>query len=121
MRSLLAIPVVFLALAACNRQQLPAASSPPVAASAPTATVPASESVGGVVTMRYSCAGGNKVDILGSEAARVTLGDGRVVELPRLADNSPPAFAGEALSFAVGSEDAQLSQDEGGQWTCSAA
>ncbi|HVR81124.1 MAG TPA: hypothetical protein VHF02_03400 [Luteimonas sp.] len=118
MRILFAIPVACLALAACNRQQPPAASGETATtASAPAAVEPASDSTGNI-TMGYSCDDGNKVEILGSEGARVTLSDGRVVDLPGVADSSPPAFAGEALSFAIGSEGGQLSQDEGGQWNC---
>ena len=70
------------------------------------------------VTMRYSCDQGHRVDIVGGAAARITLADGRVVEIPRVAESAPPRYAGVALSFEVGSEGAMLGQDEAGGFAC---
>lgn len=70
------------------------------------------------ITMRYSCEQGHRVDIVGGDSARVTLADGRVVDIPRVADIAPPRYAGVALSFEVGSEGATLGQDEVGGFAC---
>lgn len=70
------------------------------------------------ITMRYRCAQGHRVDILNSDTARVTLADGRTVDIPRIADSAPPRYAGEALSFEVGSDGAMLGQDETGGFAC---
>lgn len=70
------------------------------------------------VTMRYRCEQGHRVDIVGGNNARVTLADGRVVDIPRVADSTPPRYAGVSLSFEVGSEGAMLGQDEAGGFAC---
>ena len=70
------------------------------------------------VTMRYSCDQDNRVEIVGGDTARITLADGRIVDIPRVADSAPPRYAGIALSFEVGSEGAMLGQDEAGGYTC---
>ena len=66
---------------------------------------------------RYTCEGGWNVAVSG-DVARVTAGDGRVIELQRVADRSPPLFAGEALEFSVNGDGAVLGQDEGGPFAC---
>ena len=68
--------------------------------------------------MRYSCDQGHRVDIFDAGSARVTLADGRTVDIPRVADSAPPRYAGIALSFEVGSEGAILGQDETGGFAC---
>lgn len=70
------------------------------------------------ITMSYSCEQGHRVDIVGGDTARVTLADGRVVDIPRVADSAPPRYAGVALSFEVGSEGATLGQHEVGGFAC---
>lgn len=67
--------------------------------------------------MRYTCDGGYAVVILG-ETARVSAPGGYAIDLRRVADRAPPAFAGEAMEFAVQSEGAVLNQDEGGRLPC---
>ena len=52
------------------------------------------------------------------DTAQVTADDGRVIELQRMADSSPPLFAGEALEFSVDGDGAVLGQDEGGPYSC---
>ena len=73
------------------------------------------------VMMRYSCEQGHRVDIIGGNTARVTLADGRVVDVPRVAGSAPPRYAGVALSFEVGSDGAMLGQDETGGVSCHAS
>jgi hypothetical protein len=70
------------------------------------------------ITMRYSCEHGHRVDIVGGNTARVTLADGRIVDVPRLAGSAPPRYAGEALSFEVDNKGAMLAQDETGGFAC---
>jgi hypothetical protein len=108
--------LVVVSLAGCTKERgaTPAETAP--AGDAGQATASGADDV----TMRYRC-GRNSVDVLGGAGARVRLADGRVVLLPRVAGSSPPAFAGEALSFAIGSRGGELSQDEGARWECSAA
>lgn len=72
------------------------------------------------VSMRYRCDGGHAIAIVRGELARVTLADGRVVEIPRIADSAPPAYRGEALSFEIGSDGGTLGQDEVGGFDCRA-
>jgi hypothetical protein len=75
---------------------------------------PDTPSVG--ITMRYSCEQGHRVVV--GDTAQVTLADGRVVDIPRVADSAPPRYAGEALSFEVGNEGGILGQDETGGFAC---
>ncbi len=118
--------VCLLLLSAC--QQDPSPRDPD------TSAAPASESAQAVPEARnarpdtaksimdYSCEGGHKVAIIdGGAVARVSLGDGRVVDLPRSADQTPPRYAGEALEFAVTSNGGMLGQDEVGGSSCEAA
>ena len=62
--------------------------------------------------MRYACEGDTKVEILG-DSARAALPDNRVVSLTKVAGSMPPTFAGDSLYFAIGSNDAHLSQEAG--------
>jgi hypothetical protein len=70
------------------------------------------------IRVRYSCDQGHRVDIFDAGSARVTLADGRIVDIPRVAGSAPPRYAGIALSFEVGSEGAILGQDETGGFAC---
>lgn len=118
MRILPLLPLALIVISGCNRQEnTPSADNNPPPAATPTAVVPGDAAEG--VSMRYRCDGGSSVEILTSGSARVTLADGRVVELPAVSGSAPPAYAGEALSFAIGSDGGQLAQDEGGQQDCS--
>ena len=116
----LLLPVT-LVLAACQRE-------PPIATEGTAAPSTATEGskAGGTegdgsdtVTMRYTCEAGHSVAIVGGgRTARVSLANGRVVDIPRVADAAPPRFSGEALSFDVGSGGATLGQHEVGGFAC---
>jgi hypothetical protein len=105
------IPVALL-LAGCHREDAGRApeASPGAAAPAPAART---ESNDPAITMRYSCQGDTRIEILG-ESARALLPDGRVVDLEKVAGSMPPTFTGDSLYFAIGSNDAHLSQEDGG-------
>lgn len=109
-------------LAACDSRQPEAAADPPVAIQPGAPPVdpairgpdePADTNAG----MRYRCEGGWNVAVTG-DTAQVTADDGRVIELQRVADRSPPLFTGEALEFSVNGDGAVLGQDEGGPFRC---
>ena len=85
-----------------------------VAATEKSAPEPTSDGI----TMRYTCDQGHAVAIVRGEIARVSLADGRVLEIPRIADSSPPSYSGVALSFEVGSSGATLGQHEVGGFAC---
>ena len=103
------IPVALL-LVGCNRKDTGSApEATPSAASAPATTA---ENNDPAVTMRYACDGDTKVEILGDNA-RAVLPDSRVVSLTKVAGSMPPTFAGGSLYFAIGSNDAHLSQEDG--------
>jgi hypothetical protein len=85
---------------------------------AKSAIPPTSDAPSAGVTMRYSCDPNHRVEIVGGDTARITLADGRIVDIPRVADSAPPRYAGIALSFEVGSEGAMLDQDEAGGFAC---
>jgi len=109
-----------LMLGACQKPAPPAESTRPsadVPAPAPT-DAPKPDDDG--ITMRYRCESGHSVAIVRGEHARVTLADGRVVEIARVADSSPPQFEGEALSFEVTGDGATLGQHEVGGFACTA-
>lgn len=103
-------------LPGCNRaddsdRAAPAVASDPVPAPA--------DATSDAVTMRYDC-GEHRIDVMGNDHARVTMSDGRVIELAHVADSSPPLFSGDALEFSIDGDGAQLAQDEGASWPCSA-
>ena len=110
-------------LAGCQRPAEDTANAPPAtstaAVTAPADTATASSTDEGV-TMRYRCDGGHAVAIVRGESARLTLADGRTVEIARVADSAPPAYRGEALSFEIGSDGGTLGQDEVGGFDCHA-
>lgn len=83
-------------------------------------TLPDVDGGGDSTTMRYTCEGGWNVAVRG-DVVQVTADDGRVIELQRLPDRSPPLFAGEALEFSVDGNGAVLGQDEGGPFACEEA
>jgi hypothetical protein len=104
-----------LMLGACQKPGEPA----PPTTSAPASTeAPEPDDDG--ITMRYRCDSGHSVAIVRGELARVTMADGRVVEIARVTDTSPPQFQGEALSFEVTGDGATLGQHEVGGFACTA-
>jgi len=103
-------------LAGCNRAEPP--PSPPAGDTASTPPVDAPDDGDAMVTMRYAC-DGHRVAVFGNDHVTVSM-DGRDIDLPYVADSSPPRFAGEALEFSVGADGAVLGQDEGASWTCTA-
>ena len=105
------------ALASCDRAE-PPRPSPPVDDAASTPPADASDDGEAMVTMRYAC-DGHRVAVFGNDHVTVSM-DGRDIDLPYVADSSPPRFAGEALEFSVGADGAVLGQDEGASWTCTA-
>lgn len=111
------------ALAGCQRPADDTANAPPAtstaAVTAPADNATASSADEGV-TMRYRCDGGHAVAIVRGGSARVTLADGRIVEIARVADSAPPVYRGEALSFEIGSDGGTLGQDEVGGFDCRA-
>ena len=115
------VVVLLLVLAAAACQQATSANdgAAPAADSTDAAADPA-ESAGtdDGVTMRYSCEEGHSVAIIRGETARVSLADGRVVDIPRIADSAPPRYSGVALSFDIGSDGATLGQHEVGGFAC---
>ena len=95
------------------------ATTPVPAGAGVAATVKsAPESTSDGITMRYACDQGHSVAIVRGQIARVSLAGGRVVEIPRIADSSPPSYSGVALSFEVGSSGATLGQHEVGGFAC---
>ena len=119
-RFLILIMLIAASVVGCKRSDddaakaLPATSSDADATPVDTSPPPSDEGV----SMRYRCDGGHAVAIVRGELARVTLADGRVVEIARVADSAPPAYRGEALSFDIGSSGATLGQDEVGGFDC---
>jgi hypothetical protein len=117
-------------LGACQKPAPPAEPAPPAGNESAAAASPADTSdtsapneggaadAGNGITMRYTCDNGQGVAIVRGETARVTLADGRVVEIKRVADSSPPRYSGEALSFEVDEDGATLGQDETGGSAC---
>lgn len=104
-----------IALSACSRDADESTAATPAVVEPATDAVATPE--GDSPSMRYSCEGGYTVAIVG-DSARVTTQDGRMIELARAADRSPPLFSGEALEFTVASDGAVLGQDEGGAFAC---
>ena len=132
MRTLPLLAAIALVAAGCNRSEPPSPTPEGTEAANPATEQPAAPDVvvppetpattaPATVTMRYACGGNNAVEILSTDLARVTLADGRVVEVPLVAGSSPPAYVGEAVAFSVGNTGGQLSQEEGGHWDCKPA
>lgn len=116
--------IACLAVAGCEpagdaQLGAPAATEPGAAPVEPTLP-DVDDSGDDSTTMRYSCEGGWNVAVRG-DVVQVTADDGRVIELHRVPDRSPPLFAGEALEFSVDGDGAVLGQDEGGAFVCEEA
>lgn len=71
---------------------------------------------------RFDCESGHTVELVGEDLARVTLADGRVIELPRKS-NGIAEYRGEALSFDLddSGRGGVLGQDEVGGFACEPA
>lgn len=65
------------------------------------------------VSMRYSCQADTRVAITNDGRARVSLPDGRIVDLDRVVGSTPAVFTGSSLYLTIGDHDAFLSQDDG--------
>ncbi len=65
------------------------------------------------VSMRYSCQADTKVAITNDGRARVSLPDGRIIDLDRVVGSTPAVFTGSSLYLTIGDHDAYLSQDVG--------
>lgn len=116
---LLSTSLLLAMLAGCNADRPDATPDAEAASTAAPTTAPGPPVQVDGVTMRYDCTDGNKVDIVGGDTARVTLSDGRKLELARVQGRSPPLYSGDATEFAIGSEGGVLAHD-GGQWDCAA-
>lgn len=119
---LVAAGLLSAGIVGCDQTERGRSSEPPVAtspgASPVDPSIPGPDDRGSdIASMRYTCEGGWNVAIVG-DTAQVTAGDGRVIELQRVADRSPPLFAGEALEFSVDGDGAVLGQDEAGPLPC---
>lgn len=115
------LPLLLVTVAGCQPSAPPTtdtAAEKSNEAAKDSATAPETEPTPAGVTMRYSCEQGHRVDIIGGSTARVTLADGRAIDIPRIADSAPPRYSGVALSFEVGSDGATLGQDEVGGFAC---
>lgn len=136
MRRIVALLLVCAGIAACQRPAPPAEPAdsavredPAAASSTQAAPTPddlpdtsavnegGAAKVAQAATTRYTCDGGHGVAVTG-ESARITLADGRVVEIRRVAQSSPPRYSGEALSFDVSDEGGMLGQHETGGFAC---
>ena len=130
--ALLAWPLAALTVASCQKA-VPSADevrvAKPSSGESATTSIPAGDAVAATVksapeptsdsiTMRYTCDQGHSVAIVRGAIARVSLADGRVIEIPRISDSSPPSYSGVALSFEVGSNSATLGQHEVGGFAC---
>lgn len=118
----LSLPLAALMVASCQEPTSPS-DKPSVSRESPTTPAPTDaiddtpERSDGI-TMRYTCEQGHSVAIVRGDTARVSLADGRVIDIPRIADSSPPRYSGVALSFDVGSNGATLGQHEVGGFAC---
>lgn len=112
-----------VALAGCERapSDLPVAADP--AAVAPTRPPSAAAAPLPGASARYACEGGHFVETTAQGRARVTLADGRIVDLDTAAADAGVAgsYAGEALQFTADTEGGGiLVQDEDGPFACAA-
>ena len=115
-----------LGAASCRKPATPDAEAPAIGhepATAPAAppggrAAQTPGATGADITMRYACEQGHSVAIVRGEIARVSLADGRVAEIPRVANSAPPRYSGVALSFDVGTDGATLGQHEVGGFAC---
>lgn len=144
-RSLLFTAVAALALSACDRSADPTVPVPVAEGAADSATgaeaagapapvapaaLPAESGAGpgaqmgasGADIRAFTCESDHQVELVGDELARVTLADGRVIELPRKPDGVAE-YRGEALTFDIDEDGGGgvLGQDEVGGFACEPA
>lgn len=74
---------------------------------------------GAAAVRLFDCEGGHRVEVVGGDSARVTLADGRVIELPSRTDGVAE-YRGEALTFDIDPDGrgGVLGQDEVGGFAC---
>lgn len=116
-RSLLCLALGLSLLASSCGQQAdearPAADTDTDTATTPATPAPAPE--GEVVDASYLCEGGNRVDlILDGRSARVSMVDGRVVNLGIIENSSPRTWSDVGLSFVVDGDYIALSENDRG-------
>lgn len=99
-----------------NTPTTPAPAAPP----SDTASTSGYADTGGI-TMRYNCDKGFAVAILSGDSARITLSDGRAIEIGRVAGSMPARYGGQTFTFAADSNGAMLSQDQVGEFACTVA
>ena len=99
-------------MAGCNPRDDSAGTDSDTAA-AGKAVPSASPTSDADVSMRYSCQADTKVAITNDGRARVSLPDGRIVDLDRVVGSTPAVFTGSSLYLTIGDHDAYLSQDDG--------
>lgn len=114
-----AITFTMLLLAACSpgpgggaAVQAPTGDKPSAATGHASAAMPAD------VATRYACDPDTVVDVLEDGRARVTLLDGRKIELGRITGSDPPVYRGDNLFFTVGQDKGHLSQESGRELAC---
>lgn len=105
-------------LAGCQPSPSPQAGPVPASATLPSSAAPAEASPPTDALLRYACDAGHRVELVRGETARVTLSDGRVIDIPRVPGSMPPRYGGEALSFEAGRDGAVLGQHETGGFAC---
>ncbi|MEZ0472344.1 hypothetical protein [Luteimonas salinilitoris] len=68
------------------------------------------------IDARYRCDGGNRVDLVrDGHSARVSMSDGRVVNLGAITGSKPSTWSDVGLRFVVDGDYAALSQDDTGR------
>jgi hypothetical protein len=94
------------------------------AATGPASSTGASGETGalpdsGAAVRLFECEGGHLVELVDGDSARITLADGRVIELPRRIDGVAE-YRGEALTFDIDADGrgGVLGQDEVGGFAC---
>lgn len=99
-------------------QPSPAVPAPAGATGATPADPPAANDADDAGTPRlFVCDSGHRVELVGDATARVTLADGRVVDIERA--QGPVEYSGIALSFDLADDGtAVLGQDEVGGFQC---
>lgn len=98
-------------LAGCDRGDVGATATPDLPeVPDPIEKVPSESIV-------YRCEGGYEVVVSG-DTALVAAPDGRGISLPRSAGQHAMEFTGNSMAFSVAADDAVLTRDEGGRYTC---
>lgn len=114
-KPLLCLALGMSLLASSCRQQVDEA---PAATDAAPEPEPATAAAVGdeAVDARYRCDDGNRVDLIrDGRSARVSMSDGRVVNLGAITDSKPRTWSDVGLRFVVDGDYAALSQDDTGR------